>query len=500
MALTLQNPALLAFGVIFLAVIIVVGLFLLNPVNPPEKVIIPTSVRQPAVAGSFYPSDPSALKAQIDKDLNLSPKMIFTHPLRIMIVPHAGLDYAGITAASAFKQLIGSSYNKIILVGPSHHHLFDYAAVDNSSVWETPLGKVGLDGDLAGKIISPSQNIIADSVVNADEHSLEMQVIFLQSVLPDAKIVPILLSNPGDELLTALAYRIAQNMDDRTLLVVSSDLSHYPDYTTANIVDKKTIGAIITGNMDYFNSLPEGVETLACGFEAIKVADQVSRLLVLDKPQLLKYQNSGDIVSDKSRVVGYGAIVYTGTNLHPVVPRLSSVAQKEVLDIARSTLIAFVKNKIRPGDVKIENPELYFPLGAFITLRKKGDLRGCIGEFEPDRPLYKVIQDKTIDAASVDPRFNPVAADELPDISLEISVMTPRQKISDWHQIKLGTDGVVIEEGNHAGTFLPQVATDSGWKLEEFLSHLCTEKAGLPENCYTDPAADIYTFRAQVFE
>ena len=498
MAFSFQNPSLIALGVVFLAVLVVIGLFLLSPVKP-EKTVPSKEVRRAAAAGSFYPADPVALKSQIEKDLNSIQKVASGRPLRVLIVPHAGLDYSGPTAASAFKQLAGSSYNKIILIGPSHHHLFGYAAVDNSSSWETPLGKVDFDADLAAKIISVPQNIITDRSVNADEHSLEMEVVFLQSVLPDFKIVPILISNPSDELITALAYRIAQNMDKETLLVVSSDLSHYPDYATADMVDKKTIAAVISGNMDYFQTLPSGVDTLACGFEAIRVADRVSRFLALDPPQLIKYQNSGDITGDKSRVVGYGAIGYTGSNLSLVVPELSPEAKTEALNIARTTLDNFVRNKTIPGGINIIHPELYAPLGAFITLRKKGDLRGCIGEFEPDKPLYKVIQDKTIAAASTDPRFNPVTRDELKDISLEISVMTPKQKISDWHNIKLGTDGVVVIRDNHAGTFLPQVATDTGWKLEEFLGHLCAEKAGLNENCYTSPATDIYIFQAQVF-
>lgn len=500
MVFTFQNPALIALGVVFLAIIIVTGLFILNPARPmPEKKVSAASVRKPAVAGSFYTSDPAALKSQIDKNLNLSPKIVFPNPLRILIVPHAGLDYAGVTAGAAFKQLAGNNYKKIILVGPSHHHLFSYAAVDNFSSWQTPLGNIEFDSDLARKILSPSQNIITDSAVDADEHSLEMEIILLQSVLTDFKILPILLSHPSDELLTALAFRIAQNMDETTLLVISSDLSHYPDYATANTVDKKTISAVISGNMDYFNLLPAGVDTLACGFEAIRVADQVSRFLGL-KAQLIKYQNSGDVVSDKSRVVGYGAVGFTGNSYRLAVPQLSPDAKKEALDIARKTLDDFVGRKNTPGNTKITSPELYTPLGAFITLRKKGDLRGCIGEFEPDKPLYKVIQDKTIDAASTDPRFSPVTASELPDVTLEISVLTPRQRIFDWHKIKLGTDGVVIIHGNHGGTFLPQVATDTGWKLEEFLSHLCSEKAGLPSNCYQNPAAEIYIFQAQIFE
>jgi hypothetical protein len=284
-------------------------------------------------------------------------------------------------------------------------------------------------------------------------------------------------------------------------------LSHYPDYNTANSVDRKTIEAILTaGRPEFEQKMAEnaaakqpGVETLACGFQALRVGLEVSQLLKLDPPILLKYENSGDVTSDKSRVVGYAAIGFTGQTVKFAVPEISAQAKKEALEIAHRTLVDFVTDKKLPGEITVKNPELNYPLGAFVTLRKNGDLRGCIGEFEPTRPLYKVIQQKTVDAASDDPRFTPVQASELPQITLEISVMTPRQKIGDWRQIRLGTDGVVIVQGNRSGTFLPQVATDTGWNLEEFLGELCIQKAGLSKNCYQDSKTEIYTYQAQVF-
>jgi len=181
------------------------------------------------------------------------------------------------------------------------------------------------------------------------------------------------------------------------------------------------------------------------------------------------------------------------------MPVLSASAQAEALSIAREALEKYLVSgkveRLRP-----KNQDLNQVLGCFVTLKKNQELRGCIGQFEPNIPLYQLIQRMAITAATQDPRFPPVTSDELTTIKIEISIMTPKKKISDWQKIKLGKEGVVIQKGPHAGTFLPQVATETGWSLEEFLSHLCWDKAGLPVDVYKDPSASLYTFEAQVFE
>ncbi|MGB9637368.1 MAG: AmmeMemoRadiSam system protein A [Microgenomates group bacterium] len=178
---------------------------------------------------------------------------------------------------------------------------------------------------------------------------------------------------------------------------------------------------------------------------------------------------------------------------------ISSKGQKEALTIARKTLEKYLSDRQIPSfSPKAE--VLKKPLGAFVTLKKNKQLRGCIGTFEPKDPLYTVIQKMAIAAATQDPRFFPVSKEELNDIKIEISVLTPKTKINNWRKIKLGKHGVVIQKGFRSGTFLPQVATETGWNLEEFLSQLCTQKAGLPPDCYKDPTVNLYTFKAQIFE
>ena len=173
--------------------------------------------------------------------------------------------------------------------------------------------------------------------------------------------------------------------------------------------------------------------------------------------------------------------------------------QKEALHIARITLQTYLDTRKKPL-VKTESPILKQRRGCFITLRTKKDhrLRGCIGQFEPNKPLYQIIQDTAISAATKDPRFPPLTVNSLPDIAIEISVMTPKKKVSNWQEIKLGKHGVVIKKGSRGGTFLPQVATETNWSLDEFLGKLCLQKAGLPSDCYKDPTVEIYTFEVQI--
>ncbi len=178
-------------------------------------------------------------------------------------------------------------------------------------------------------------------------------------------------------------------------------------------------------------------------------------------------------------------------------------ATKEALTIARQTLKEHLSGLPLPRRISPAGGEggpLSQPLGAFVTLTKNGQLRGCIGEFEPREPLWQVIEKMAIAAATEDPRFPKVLPEELPDIKIEISVMTPPKKISDWRKIELGKDGVIVRCGERAGTFLPQVATETGWSLEEFLSQLCYQKAGLPPNSYRNPAVSLYTFEVQILE
>jgi hypothetical protein len=469
-------------------------------ISPVEKL----PVRTPAVAVSFYPAEPKALRARINQLLEPAPAVEKKGKLQILIVPHAGLEYSGSVAAAGFKQLEGQTIGTIILLGASHRAFFEGVAVFNQGAWETPLGKVSIDEELAEKLVSPDKGIFGNPLSHQEEHSLEVELPFLQIVLPKAQIVPILIGQAEETALAHLAQRISQNLDELTLLLISSDLSHYPPYEIAQKVDKKTIQAIVSGKAEnLLQSLAQiesehypGLDTCACGYQAILVALQVTEKLKNIEFEEIKYANSGEVTGEKNQVVGYAAIAGRRQN---GLSLLDESAQEEALALARQTLEAHLSG--RPlSHSSLQSPLLSQPFGAFVTLKRERELRGCIGEFEPKEPLWEVIQKMAIAAATEDPRFPKVTAEELPDIKIEITVMTPRKKIDNWEKIRLGVDGVVVQYGNQAGTFLPQVATETGWSLEEFLSQLCSQKAGLPPHCYKNPAVNLYTFGVQILE
>lgn len=463
-------------------------------------------VRLPAVAGAFYPAEKSDLIEQISSFLKKAEPIEIEKYLRILIVPHAGYDYSGQVAAWGFKQLENQGFSKVILLGSSHQVFFKEAAVYNQGRWQTPLGEVEIDEELANTLINQSELIKENLVAHEQEHSLEVELPFLQQVLGDFKMVAILLGQGGEKVLQDLTEAIANNLDEKTLLVISSDLSHYPPYEVANKVDKETIDSILSGEVDKFAQVIErnlnqpGVDTCACGAEAIKVGMLVAKKLGIEEIKLINYANSGDISGDQSRVVGYASVgFYSDRKLVTTKDtKLNQKAQKDLLKIARETLESYLKDgKVPEFDVNDE--DLNEKLGAFVTLRKDGNLRGCIGEFEPKEPLYKVVQKKAIDAALNDPRFPPVAFDELKEIEIEISVLSKPEKIDDWKKIQLGKHGVIIRKGLKGGTFLPQVATETGWDLPTFLENLCSQKAGLAKDCYQDSSVNLFTFTAQVF-
>lgn len=481
------------------------------------------SVRLPAVAGSFYPADKEVLNQQIEEFLSQAPQPLGLEKQPVvLIVPHAGYEYSGLVAATGFKQLVGSEIEKVILLGVSHQTQFSGAAVYPKGFWQTPLGKVEVDSDLASKIIA-SSNLISPKVNQAllispkvnqallifknqeyhqQEHSLEVELPFLQKVLPNFKIVPILMGSQDENLIEDLASVLAKNIDFQTILIISSDFSHYPSYEDANEIDEKTIEAILSGKIEKFDqaineSMTAGIPNLvtcACGEQAIKGGMKVAQKLGIEDIRLIKYANSGDITGDKSRVVGYASIGFYDKS-----SKLQLKSQKELLKIARTTLEYYLKEGKMPN-VSVDDPKLDEELGVFVTLRKNGQLRGCIGELGPNEPLWKVVRQKAIDAAIYDPRFLPVTFEELEKIKIEISVLSPQKKISDWRKIELGKHGVVVKKGLRSGVFLPQVATENNWDLDTFMGQLCSQKAGLPWDCWKGKDTELFVFTAQVFE
>lgn len=468
------------------------------------------NIRPMAVAGQFYPANTVEL-AQMLSNFLQNASSSATGTAQVIIVPHAGYVYSGQVAAFAFKQLIGSDFKRVVIIGRSHQQYFEGVVADSNDAWQTAFGNVAVDKDFINQLVNNANVVRIDSKSHQTEHSLEVELPFLIKTLgKDIKIVPLLFGDDSPETALKLADVLAQFIDNETVVVVSSDLSHYPKYETANELDKKTIETILSLDIEKLhkqNTEAEsaglaGVATLACGEPAMISAMALAKKLGL-KPELLKYANSGDYFPEtKDRVVGYAAIAFynpQGVVKSETDEELNKEEQKIALQITRKSLEAHFEGKEYSLAVLGLPPIFQKERGVFVTLKQHGQLRGCIGNFTPNVGLAGNIKEMALSAAFNDPRFTPLEKSELKDIKIEISVLSPMQKITNPDLIEIGKHGVYVKKGSRSGVYLPQVAFELGWNKEQFLNSLCEEKAGLPRDCWKDGSTELYIFTAQVF-
>ena len=336
------------------------------------------------------------------------------------------------------------------------------------------------------------------------EHALEVQLPFLQSVLaPGFKIVPLMIGDLDLAGTRALAQALRGILaDTKALVVASTDLSHYKSYEEACALDQKTAAFIESGDVEGLWDAVAGTGWNVCGVRPVAVGMFYAELAGASRIKILKYANSGDTSGDKSRVVGYLAVVFskeeTVQKKDEEAMSLTHQDKKRLLQIARATLEASVSGQPLPTFSE-GAPGLNLRRGAFVTLTQRGQLRGCIGQFTSREPLYKVVSEMAVEASSHDYRFAPVTPGDLKEVKVEISVLSDPARIDDWRKHRLGTDGVIVRRGFASGVFLPQVATETKWDLETFLGELCSQKAGLPWDSYKEHDTQLLTFQADVF-
>jgi AmmeMemoRadiSam system protein B/AmmeMemoRadiSam system protein A len=466
-------------------------------------------IREPAVAGAFYPDKPEVLSRDVKKYLENAKKEKMEGEIVALVSPHAGYMYSGRVAAYAYQMLEGKHFDSVVVVAPSHRALFKGASLYDRGGYRTPLGVVPIDTELSRKMMERRKEIQFLPEAHFQEHSLEVQIPFLQVVLKTFKLIPIVMEPYWSwETCQYLASAIAEAVKGKNvLLVASSDLSHFHSYEEAVKLDQ-----IVLDHIDRFD--PEGLNRdlrngrgEACGGGPIISIMLAAKALGANKGKVLKYLNSGDVTGDRSRVVGYAAGVFykkagekekmkegkkIGVDLG-----LNEEEKKALHHIARTVIENKARGKTVP-EFKIESPILKENRGAFVTIHQRGKLRGCIGYIEGQGPLHKTIEEMAEAAAFRDPRFTPVKEKELPELELEISVLTPLKRIQDVNEIQVGKHGIYIKKGWYSGLLLPQVATEYGWDCQTFLEHTC-QKAGLPSNAWKDKDIEIYIFSADIF-
>jgi AmmeMemoRadiSam system protein B/AmmeMemoRadiSam system protein A len=476
-------------------------------------------VRKAVWAGQFYEADKTALSALLDEYLAAA-KPVEAPPgqIRAIIVPHAGYVYSGKTAAAAYALIRGQDIETVVILGPSHRVGFEGCSIYPQGGFETPLGIAAVDAGTADALIKASGFSFLPEA-HAQEHSVEVQVPFIQKAIPRAKIVPVVIGFPSEETIRTLAAALGKTLASKKALVVAStDMSHFLPRDEANTLDKATIELVRAMNTANLLRKVERNENILCGGAAVLAALFYAQSIGGARVTPLGYADSTAGGGPADQVVGYfAAAVTTGApksgtlrlgrplvlgSMLAAAPgqspefTLSAEEKKSLLRLARQAVESYVRNRTAPPSAT-EDPVLQSKRGVFITLTKNGDLRGCIGFTEPVYPLAEAVVRCAVYAATEDPRFRPVQPSELKDLDYEISVLTPLRKIDDPDIVEIGKHGLLISQGASRGLLLPQVAVEQKWDRDEFLAEACL-KAGLPRDAWKTGAA-VYVFEAIVF-
>ncbi len=473
-------------------------------------------VRKAILAGQWYSSDKADLENTInDYFSKVPPPPLPSEPCAI-IVPHAGYVYSGATAAYGYNTIRDRKINRVIILAPSHRVGFEGISIADADYYETPLGKIKMDRKSCDHLLR-NDGFSTVAGVHDKEHSLEIQLPFLQKSLKNYELIPLVVGHILTEKLEYYANIIKQYIDNKTVIIVSSDFTHYgnnfgytpfEDNIEENIkkLDMRAFEMIKSMNVQSFIDYKNRTGATICGYQPIALLMKILPPQISVK--LLHYDTSGNITGDFRNSVSYMSIVFfkedkkESNKMNSSEETILTTEEQDfLLNLARKT----IKEKITTGSVNDSiidyekiTPALKEFSGLFVTLEKNHQLRGCIGYIEGIKPLYKAVIDNAVSAATRDPRFHPVEKDELKDLHIEISVMTPLKEVESYEDIIVGKHGVVLTKKGRQSVFLPQVAPEQGWDRDEMLTHLAM-KAGLPANGWKENC-NFKVFEAQIFE
>ena len=469
-------------------------------------------IRKFLQSGKWYPENKLELQKLLEGYFaGLKPLNSGVGEVRGVIVPHAGIQFSGPCAARAYGLVEAKKITRVIILGPSHRAYYRGACVSSFKYYATPLGKIRVDTAITEKL-GREDNFIVNNSYMQKEHSIENQLPFIQHLFKDRgySIVPIMIGDVDDQKILELARIINKYRDNKTLIVVSSDFTHYgkrfnflpfKDNIRENVkkMDFKLISFLVKKDLSGFLNYLSDTGITVCGGKPIAL---LIPIFSDDKYsiQWVNYYNSGDLTKDYSHSVSYASItvIKKGSSQN----FLNRNEQKKILDISKYVLKNYLNKTPDINEIKSKFPitdNLKKERGIFVTLKKRGQLRGCIGSLVTRKSLFTSVIEKTLDAALRDPRFSPVNRLEAGDLSIEISVMTPLKILQDYKKIRLGIDGVYLKRGYSSSVFLPQVAVETGWTLDRFLSKLC-QKGGMSADAYKQKDIKIYIFQVQKIE
>ncbi|MEK7449463.1 MAG: AmmeMemoRadiSam system protein B [Planctomycetota bacterium] len=470
------------------------------------------NIRPAALAGTWYKNNPVELTKDIENYLAQVPAKLIqeiqSQKIAGFITPHAGHQYSGPGAAYLYALIKNKPIKRVILIGPSHHAGYHGIAVSGFTHYRTPLGLVEIDLAVCRELSAADPIFCAAAEAEKREHSLEIQLPFLQTVLQDFKLVPLMVGKMAEADYLTAARIIKPLIDDETLLITSSDFTHYGagfNYTPykenvraeIEASDRTAIQHALDLNVKNFLDYVEKSGMTICGYRPIAL--MLSLLPEKSQGQLLHYYASGDATRNYSHSVSYASVIFMKPSEKDST-KLNKREQATLLKLARDTLRMYLKDKKTPDLSNYElTPLLKKELGVFVTLMKKGRLRGCIGQIFDPEPLAQGVINNTISAATRDPRFIPMTGAEEPEVHLDISVLSPLRPVKNYEEIIVGTHGVYLVNGGYSAVYLPQVAPEQGWNRDQMLESLSL-KAGLPTDAWQSKNTQFFVFTAQVFE
>jgi len=466
----------------------------------------PTEVHACAGAWKWFPGDAASLRKAVEGYLEGEKPPVDKAPLAL-IVPHAGYQFSGPTAGKAYATLKGHKYDRVILLGLSHTQPVQKASVLRVAAYETPLGRIPVD-------VAAVDTLLACPVVTEQpachkvEWSVENQLPFLQCTLGDFKMVDLIVGALTEADRAALAKVLRGMLDGKTLLVASSDFTHfganygYMPFTDdvprkLQVLNDMAVSHILQMDVRGWDKHLADTGDTICGRYGIGLL--LKTIAPLENVRAIRAArtSSGDITGDLRNSVTYASIVFWQAG-----GGLSEAEQQTLLRIARDAVTRFLEGRgvLEPDPATYPlTAALKAPGAAFVTLKNQGRLRGCIGHITAIEPLVQSVIRNACNACQ-DPRFRlePITKDEAKDLTVEISVLSPPRRVTDFSSIVIGRDGLIMARGNRRGVFLPQVPVEEGWDLTQYLTYLCG-KAGLPVGAWKDPDTELYAFTAQVF-
>jgi MEMO1 family protein len=434
-------------------------------------------IREPVVAGQFYPGTASELKNTLR---SLIKENIEKEEVIGLVAPHAGYIYSGSVVGEVLSRT--KIPDTVIIIGPNHTGRGQPFSIMTSGTWITPLGKIEIDSDLATRLTAASQYLKTDTLAHEMEHSIEVQLPFLQYLKPDVKIVPIILGTQDGPALKALGYEMAQviqNSQKKVLIFASSDMNHYEAQKTTQKKDRQAIEAILELDPDKLINRIETQDISMCGYGPATVMLSAVNAMGGGKAELIKYQTSGDVSGDLSAVVGYAGII---------IKRLSPL-----VSLAKEALESYVRSRkiLQPNRI---TPEMQEKAGVFVCIKKEGDLRGCIGTFEPvQKNVAAEIVANAISTATQDPRFEPVKTSELADLDYTVDVLTHPEPVNGIEELDAKKYGVIVQAGYRRGLLLPDL---EGVDTPAEQIAICRQKGGIGP----DEPVNLYRFEVKRYK